>query len=46
MAKIKRGELQMFQMYPDYGITAKLCWANNYREKRDTQMQILFSETD
>ena len=34
-AKFRRPDLQTYQPYPEYAITAKLCWAKNCREDRD-----------
>ena len=45
-AKFRRPDLQPFHAYPDYGITAKLCWAKNCNEERDAPTQIVFGAMD
>ena len=41
-AKFRLPELKPFVRYPDFGVTAKLCWAKNCMEERDASTQVLF----
>ena len=45
-AKFRRPDLQIYAPYPEYAITAKLCWAKNCREERDAPTQIIFGAAD
>jgi hypothetical protein len=45
-AKMRREELQTFHAFPEYGVTAKLCWAKNCKEERDAPTQIIFGAAD
>ena len=40
-AKFRLPDLKVLQQYPDFGWTAKLCWAKNCDEERDAPTQIL-----
>ena len=41
-AKFRLPELKPSVRYPDFGVTAKLCWAKNCMEERDASTQVLF----
>jgi hypothetical protein len=45
-AKMRREELQTLHSFPEYGVTAKLCWAKNCREERNAPTQIIFGSAD
>ena len=45
-AKFRRPDLQIYQPYPEYAITAMLCWAKNCREERDAPTQVIFGAAD
>ena len=45
-AKFRDFAMQPFHAFPDYGITAMLCWAKNCREERDAPTQIIFGAAD
>ena len=34
-SKFRSPDLQPFLQFPDYGVTAKLCWTKNCMEERD-----------
>ena len=41
-AKFRLPDLKSFQKYPDFGVSARLCWAKNCMEERDAPTQVLF----
>ena len=41
-AKFRAPDLQPFNQFKDYGVTAKLCWTKNCLEERDPPTQVLF----
>ena len=45
-AKFRKADLQPFHAYPEFGVTAKLCWAKNCREERDAPTQVIFGAGD
>ena len=45
-AKFRAPDLQPFEEFPFFGITARLCWAKNCYEERDAPIQILFGAED
>jgi hypothetical protein len=45
-SKFRAPDLQPLHAFPDYGITARLCWSKNCREERDVPTQILFGADD
>ena len=45
-AKFRSPDLKPFFQFPDYGVTAKLCWTKNTNEQRDPPTQILFGARD
>ena len=45
-AKFRRRDLQSCLAYPEYAITAMLCWAKNCREERDAPTQIICGAAD
>ena len=45
-AKFRSPDLQPFNEFPDYGVTAKLCWTKNTNEEREPPTQILFGSCD
>jgi hypothetical protein len=40
-AKFRLPDLKPFFKYPDFGVTARLCWAKNCMEERDAPTQVL-----
>ena len=45
-AKWRAPDLNPFSRFPDYGITAVLCWTKNCMEERDPPTQVLFGSRD
>ena len=45
-AKLRSPDVKPFEQYPNYGITARLCWSKNVMEERDAPTQILFGAMD
>ena len=46
MAKLRSPDLKPFFQFPDYGITAKLCWTKNTNEEREPPTQLMFGVRD
>ena len=45
-SKWRAPDLQPFDEFENYGITARLCWSKNVMEERDAPTQILFGAMD
>jgi hypothetical protein len=45
-AKFRAPDLKPLDAFPDYGITARLCWSKNCRDERDAPTQVLFGADD
>ncbi len=45
-AKFRVPDLQPLHAFPDYGITARLCWSKNCREEHDEPTQVFFGADD
>ena len=45
-AKFRSPDRNPYYRFPDYGVTAKLCWTKNTREERDPSTQLFFGVHD
>ena len=45
-AKFRSPNLKSFNKFPDYRVTAKLCWTKNTNKKWEPPTQILFGSSD
>ena len=45
-ANFRSPDLKPFNEFPDYGVTAKLCWTKNTNKERELPTQTLFGSCD
>jgi hypothetical protein len=41
-SKFHEADLKPYTLYPNYGVTARLCWSKNVTDERDVPDQVLF----
>ena len=45
-SKFCEADLKPYAIYPNYGVTARLCWSKNVTDERDAPDQVLFGAMD
>jgi hypothetical protein len=45
-SKFREADLKPYTLYPNYGVTACLCWSRNVTDERDAPDQVLFGAMD
>jgi hypothetical protein len=45
-AKWRSPDLRQYDLYPNYGYLARMCWSKNVREERDAPLQLVLGAMD